>query len=69
MEGDEINSPTQVHLHQCTQHGQETGEAGAIVQQDSYNLVTNTETKWDDSHDWSAAVVGYILLEKDKPAR
>lgn len=32
--------------HQCMQHGQE-----AIVQQENYGLVANTEAQWDHSHD------------------
>jgi len=37
----------------------------AIVQQDSYDLVTITETWWDDSHDWSAAMDGHKLFRMD----
>jgi len=33
-------------------------ELEAIVQQDSYDLVPITETWWDDSLDWSAAMNG-----------
>jgi len=46
--------------------GNKQEEPEAIVQQDSYNLVTITETWWDDSHDWSAAMDGCKLLERDK---
>jgi len=36
----------------------------AIVQQDSYGLAAITETRWDDSHDWSAVMDGYGALQK-----
>jgi len=39
-------------------------ELEAIVQQDSYDLATITETWWDDSHDWSAAMNGYKLFRR-----
>ncbi|GAB0178246.1 maestro heat-like repeat-containing protein family member 7 [Grus japonensis] len=41
----------------------------ATVQQDSYDLVTITETWWDDCHDWSAAVDGYKLFRRDRQGR
>jgi len=34
--------------------GNKQEELETIVQQDSYDLVTLTETWWDDCHDWSA---------------
>jgi len=37
-------------------------EMEAVVQQDSYDMVTITETWWDDSHDWSAAMDGFKLF-------
>lgn len=33
--GGGISSPTEVHLHECMQHGQQTGET--IVQQERYD--------------------------------
>jgi len=40
-------------------------ELKASVQQDSYDLVAFTETWWDDSPDWSAAMNGYKLFRRD----
>ncbi|PKU49574.1 rna-directed dna polymerase from mobile element jockey-like [Limosa lapponica baueri] len=37
-----------------------------IVQQKNYDVVTITETWWDDSHDWSAALDGYKLFRRDR---
>ncbi|KAK4816346.1 hypothetical protein QYF61_015660 [Mycteria americana] len=39
--------------------GNKQEELEAIVQQDSYGLVVITETWWDNSYDWSAAMDGY----------
>jgi len=44
-------------------------ELGAIIQPDSYDLVTITETCWDSSHDWHAVMDGYRLFRKDRPTR
>ncbi|GAB0206965.1 hypothetical protein GRJ2_003162100 [Grus japonensis] len=44
-------------------------ELEASVQQDSYDLVAITETWWDDSHDWSAAMDGYKLFRRDRQGR
>ncbi|KAJ7425696.1 mitochondrial fission process protein 1 [Pitangus sulphuratus] len=44
-------------------------ELEAIVQQESYEVVAITETWWDDSHDWSAAMDGYELFRKDRQGR
>ncbi|KAJ7399802.1 hypothetical protein BTVI_110342 [Pitangus sulphuratus] len=38
----------------------------AIVQKESYDVVAITETWWDDSHDWSAAMDGYKLFRRDR---
>jgi len=46
--------------------GNKQEELEAMVQQDSYDLVAITEAWWDDSHDWSAAVVGYKLFRRDR---
>ncbi|OPJ86997.1 hypothetical protein AV530_006205 [Patagioenas fasciata monilis] len=37
-------------------------ELEAIVRQKNYNVVAITETCWDDSHNWSAALDGYKLF-------
>ncbi|GAB0207576.1 hypothetical protein GRJ2_003223300 [Grus japonensis] len=49
--------------------GNKQEELEAIVQQDSYDLVTITEMRWDDSHDWSAAMDGYKLFRRDRHGR
>ncbi|GAB0202541.1 hypothetical protein GRJ2_002719700 [Grus japonensis] len=49
--------------------GNKQEELEAIVQQDSYDLVAITETWWDDSHDWSAAMDGYKLFRRDRHGR
>ena len=45
------------------------GELETIVQQASYDLVAITETWWDHSHDWSAAMDGYKLFRMDRQGR
>ncbi|GAB0203746.1 hypothetical protein GRJ2_002840200 [Grus japonensis] len=45
--------------------GNKQEELEAIVQQDSYG----TETWWDDSHDWSAAVDAYTLFRRERHGR
>ncbi|KAJ7409116.1 hypothetical protein BTVI_57818 [Pitangus sulphuratus] len=49
--------------------GNEQEELEAIVQQESYDVVTITETWWDDSHDWSAAMGGCKLFRRDRQGR
>jgi len=49
--------------------GNKQEELEAIVQQDIYNLVTITETWWDDSHDWRAALDGYKLFSRDRQGK
>ena len=46
--------------------GNKQEELEAIVQQESYDIVAVTETWWDDSYDWSAAMCGYKLFRKDR---
>jgi len=46
--------------------GNKQEELQATMQQDSYDLVAITETWWDDSHDYSAAMDGYNLFRRDK---
>jgi len=36
---------------------------------ESYDLIAITETWWDESHDWNAAIDGYRLLRKDRRGR
>ncbi|KAJ7425692.1 hypothetical protein WISP_22461 [Willisornis vidua] len=36
------------------------------MQQESYDIIIITETWWDDSHDWSAAMDGYKLFRKNR---
>jgi len=46
--------------------GNKQEELEAIVQQDSYDLVTTIETWWNDSRDWNAATDGYKLFRRDR---
>ncbi|KAK4807116.1 hypothetical protein QYF61_018457, partial [Mycteria americana] len=45
--------------------GNKQEELEATMLLESYNLVAITETWWDESHDWSAAIDGYRLFRKD----
>jgi len=38
----------------------------AIVQQANYDLDAITETRWDCSYEWSAAMDGYRLFRRDR---
>ncbi|KAJ7428093.1 mitochondrial fission process protein 1 [Pitangus sulphuratus] len=49
--------------------GNKQEEQEAIMQQESYDVVAITETWWDDSHDWSAAMDGYKLFRRDRQGR
>ncbi|PKU36607.1 adaptin ear-binding coat-associated protein 1 [Limosa lapponica baueri] len=49
--------------------GNKQEELEPIVRQDSYDVVTITETWWDDSHDWNAAMNGYKLLRRNRQGR
>ncbi|TRZ07325.1 hypothetical protein HGM15179_019139 [Zosterops borbonicus] len=40
-----------------------------MVQQHNYDVVTITETWWDDSHSWSTALHGYRLFRRDRKGR
>ncbi|KAJ7410924.1 hypothetical protein BTVI_51705 [Pitangus sulphuratus] len=42
-------------------------ELEAIVQQESCDVVAITETWWDDSHDWSAAMGGTLQKGQTRP--
>lgn len=55
---------TNAHSMGCKQE-----ELEAIVQQENYDLVATTETWWDYSHDWSAAVGGYRLFRRYRQGR
>jgi len=46
--------------------GNKQEELASIVQQVSYDLTTITETRWADSHDWSAAMDGYKFFRRDR---
>ncbi|KAK4815341.1 hypothetical protein QYF61_000173 [Mycteria americana] len=49
--------------------GNKQEELEAIVQQENYDIVAITETWWDDSHNWSAAMDGYKLFRRDGQGR
>ncbi|PKU44404.1 rna-directed dna polymerase from mobile element jockey-like [Limosa lapponica baueri] len=40
-----------------------------IVHQENYDIVTITETWWDDPYNWSAVLDGYKLFRRDRPRR
>jgi len=44
-------------------------ELEAIVQQENYNIFAITETRWDDSHNWSAAMDSYKLFVRYRQVR
>jgi len=39
------------------------------MQQENYDIVSITETWWDDSHNWSVAVDGYKCFGRDRQGR
>ncbi|KAK4810917.1 hypothetical protein QYF61_013325 [Mycteria americana] len=49
--------------------GNKQEELEAIVQQENYDMVAITETWWDDSHNWSAAMDGYKRFRRDRRGR
>ncbi|KAK4830584.1 hypothetical protein QYF61_011819 [Mycteria americana] len=49
--------------------GNKQEELEGIVQQENYDIVAITETWWDDSHNWSAAMDGYKLFRRDRRGR
>ncbi|GAB0203436.1 hypothetical protein GRJ2_002809200 [Grus japonensis] len=49
--------------------GNKQEELEATVLLESYDLVAITETWWDKSHDWSAAINGYRLFRRDRRGR
>ncbi|RMC10100.1 hypothetical protein DUI87_12898 [Hirundo rustica rustica] len=49
--------------------GNKQEELEAMVQQQSYDVVTITETWWDESHSWSTALNGYKLFRRDRKGR
>ncbi|KAK4815716.1 hypothetical protein QYF61_006754 [Mycteria americana] len=52
-----------------TSMGNKQEELEAIVHQENYDMVAITETWWDDSHNWSAAMDGYKLFRRDRRGR
>ncbi|KAK4822208.1 hypothetical protein QYF61_011849 [Mycteria americana] len=57
-----------IYTNACSM-GKKQEELEAIVQQENYDFVAITETWWDDSHDWSAAMDGYKLFRRDRQGR
>ena len=45
------------------------GELEAMMQHENCDIVAITETWWDASHDWSAAIDGYKLFRRDRQGR
>ncbi|PKU44704.1 glycerol kinase [Limosa lapponica baueri] len=49
--------------------GNKQEELEATVLLESYDIVANTETWCDESHDWSVAIEGYKLFRRDRRER
>ncbi|GAB0203241.1 mitochondrial enolase superfamily member 1 [Grus japonensis] len=49
--------------------GNKQEEPEAITHMENYDIVAITETWWDDSHNWSAAMDGYKLFRRDRQGR
>jgi len=54
-----------IYTNACSM-GNKQEDLEDIVQQHSYDFVAITETWWDYSHDWSAAMDGYKLFRRDR---
>ena len=54
------------HYTNTCSMGNKQEELEATVLLESYHLVAITETWWDESHDWSAAINGYKLFRRDR---
>lgn len=52
-----------------TGNKQEELEAQFLVLQENYDIGAFTETWWDDSHDWAAALDDYKLFRRDRQGR
>ncbi|KAK4832453.1 hypothetical protein QYF61_023177 [Mycteria americana] len=57
-----------IYTNACSM-GHEQEELEAIVQQENYDMVAITETCWDNSHNWSAAMDGYKVSRRDRQGR
>ncbi|PKU43826.1 mitochondrial fission process protein 1 [Limosa lapponica baueri] len=49
--------------------GNKQEELEAIVQQENYDIFAITETWWEDSHNWNAAIDGYQLFRRDRQGK
>ncbi|PKU38005.1 rna-directed dna polymerase from mobile element jockey-like [Limosa lapponica baueri] len=49
--------------------GNKQEELEATIEQENYDTVAITETWWEDSHNWSAAIDGYQLFRRDRHGR
>ena len=54
-----------IYTNTCSKSNEQE-ELEAIVQQENYDIVAITETWWDDSHNWSAAMDGYKLFRRHR---
>ncbi|KAK4818289.1 hypothetical protein QYF61_010431 [Mycteria americana] len=57
-----------IYTNVCSM-GNKHEELEVSAQQEIYYIVVITETWWDDSHNWSAAMDGYKLLRRDREGR
>ncbi|XP_053914607.1 hyccin isoform X2 [Cuculus canorus] len=49
--------------------GNKKDELEAVVGQGDYDVIAITETWWDDSHNWTTAMLGYKLFRRDREGR
>lgn len=49
--------------------GNKQQELVGAVQLESYDMISITETLWDESQNWTTAVEGYELFRMDKQGR
>ena len=57
-----------IHTNACSMDNKQE-ELEAIAQQENYDIVAITETWWDDSHNWSAAVDGYKIFRRERQGK
>ncbi|PKU36056.1 mitochondrial fission process protein 1 [Limosa lapponica baueri] len=57
-----------IYLNACIMVNKQE-ELEAIVQQENYDIGAITETWWEDSQNWSAAIDDYQLFRRDRQGR
>ncbi|KAM9590845.1 uncharacterized protein ACIBXB_005894 [Morphnus guianensis] len=64
-----VGSIAQLKCIYTNTHSMGNKQEEAIVQLENYDVIAITETWWDDSHNWSAAMDGYKLFRRDRQGR